>query len=1271
MAFHPKDDALFVCDQRGRVFAFLFAQNRYALAAKVGSACVDLAFSSQRPSEFLTISSDGAARCFDMNTHEEAKRLIARIPACPLSFKCASWNPITHAAAIATTEQVVLWDTKIWKRIRSLDANQYGGVCKVSFAKNGSLLLVLFRNGTLGIWGNATDVPKMSALLSSPNMLQRQEIYIMATNPSGSFAITCGRSSSIFVWDLCQKTLAGSLAFTMPIRSVEFVPGHERRFILLTLTGLILGLELDSGNIFLRLQSRKGNFVGFTVHRFSKYLATYTDTGEIFVYDFPTLLSDQVQLSLADLVDKQPTDASPTAPQGGRLETKRNQATRPSATGVSPAKDGDFTRELYPERLKLFLRKHGKYPDKYRNLVWCTLLHTPQNSDSFAALLSKGTHPDFNSLDLRYPIKSRSLFNHTQKILSALAHWSPLFIQIQYLPELVFPFIRTFGTDDLKCFEVVSTYILNWCDGWFDFFPYIPVGILNSVDMLLQHHDSTLHADLLAKGLNAHLYAWPLLHSSFSEVLTREEWLHLYDHIFSSKMSLLYSFLIAYLKYFRTAIMNADAQNITAFLHRCNPLEIRDVLELAYKIEASTPFELIPVRKEFVALTSPRYPLFNKYPAHAVDAQLKEWKRLKEEEDDLLRRRNNIEELRRRAQELQQSEEDYRKEQELLLQDMNLKHQQAWEQEQQRTYERLRTEHLSREQRLRIMTVLEESRKQAWERLAKSRRQEVERFEVEAAKRAQLKDELLRSRMEEETLLTLESEMRRQNAQAELEQENTRFMDDVRRRVDSQQNARDFDDERRFAKWRAEDITRREKMEKLQEHQQKKKQLDELLQSQKELGDREVIEEMKREIKLIEISSKRRQRQYAEDEMNRLVVDLENVKKLDALREKEEAQRRRVLLGQESTWREERDLERMTMLEQEKQKHLQVAELRGRRIEEMERAFRRQQFENELLAQRKKHALLAMQEEKEMQKALMTMKEEEKRGAVAEMNLTRTQREFEDQLELLRRLRQTEDRAVAEEREHFQQIREEMRVLSSDLQRKVAHDHEHSLQAFKSEREKQLMILREAALLRTHRQEIEDMLVEAEEKGAEEKSQESDHGRHRENIVTRIERESELLTLADIDEPLEPSEISEANATRPSDSSFEPSSTASKAKEKAHSFHTQSIRSTHSENGGSLRDWSSSERYVQQASGADRESGTNDVSNSESVHSRSSGNSIAVRALVYDALKDSARDVMRKHEETKARLREILSASSSSNSASHSQTEISADGNTSQQSHSP
>ncbi|KAG7173118.1 TBC1 domain family member 31-like, partial [Homarus americanus] len=108
------------------------------------------------------------------------------------------------------------------------------------------------------------------------------------------------------------------------------------------------------------------------------------------------------------------------------------------------------------------LQEFKGYPEKYRNLIWISMLEVPRNYSVFSSLLDKGTHTAFEGLQEVLQLSDGSLLKTLQGTLSCLAHWAPFLANVEYLPEFVFPFVKVFHSNPLLCFEVTVTIISKW-----------------------------------------------------------------------------------------------------------------------------------------------------------------------------------------------------------------------------------------------------------------------------------------------------------------------------------------------------------------------------------------------------------------------------------------------------------------------------------------------------------------------------------------------------------------------------------------------------------------------------------------------------------------------------------------------------------------------------------------------------------------------------------------------------------------------------------------
>jgi hypothetical protein len=271
--------------------------------------------------------------------------------------------------------------------------------------------------------------------------------------------------------------------------------------------------------------------------------------------------------------------------------------------------------KLSYDKLEGMLRKFREYPAKYRKLIWRFILNLPLNKEAFQNILAKGVHPAFANLKEEYPIKPLSLYNKLLRMLSALAYWSPAFAQIQYLPQLIFPFTKILEYDDMISFEVIMSVIMQWCSSWFSSYPLPPENYLKIInDTLVADDPSTLQA-IMSKGFRISDIAWPILCNFFTNIMNEKDWLVMMDHVITyyHRPLLLPCICAAYIKYFKNTISKMlDINQLSIFLHQFNPMNLMKILDDA--------MAMLPISEKMCQFTADRiplpkeqYPLFTDY----------------------------------------------------------------------------------------------------------------------------------------------------------------------------------------------------------------------------------------------------------------------------------------------------------------------------------------------------------------------------------------------------------------------------------------------------------------------------------------------------------------------------------------------------------------------------------------------------------------------------------------------------------------------------------
>lgn len=100
---------------------------------------------------------------------------------------------------------------------------------------------------------------------------------------------------------------------------------------------------------------------------------------------------------------------------------------------------------LTDDGMRSLVRLRGGLPDAYRFTAWKYLLRLPGNSLAFHALVHMGPHPAaLASFATRYPLRDRKAFRKMAVLISALAHWSPVLGEAEFVPGWVFPFVVVF-----------------------------------------------------------------------------------------------------------------------------------------------------------------------------------------------------------------------------------------------------------------------------------------------------------------------------------------------------------------------------------------------------------------------------------------------------------------------------------------------------------------------------------------------------------------------------------------------------------------------------------------------------------------------------------------------------------------------------------------------------------------------------------------------------------------------------------------------------------
>lgn len=163
----------------------------------------------------------------------------------------------------------------------------------------------------------------------------------------------------------------------------------------------------------------------------------------------------------------------------------------------------------------------------------------------------------------------------------------------------------------------LNFFLVNWCQHWFEYFPFPPVNLFTMIENLMSYHDPELLTYLKNNNITTQLYGWTLLEVAFSEVLTVDEWQILWDHILSNEPSFILMAVISYNILNRTKLLSlTKLEDFELFYHNQNVMNMKKFISKTYQLNSNTPENIHPRQylNFFIPLSKNDYPMFLNYP---------------------------------------------------------------------------------------------------------------------------------------------------------------------------------------------------------------------------------------------------------------------------------------------------------------------------------------------------------------------------------------------------------------------------------------------------------------------------------------------------------------------------------------------------------------------------------------------------------------------------------------------------------------------------------
>ncbi|XP_068592005.1 TBC1 domain family member 31 [Cebidichthys violaceus] len=803
VAFDTTGDSFLAGDHHGNIYVFDISRNRFRLVQKTGQACTALAFSLRRTTEFLVALADYTIKCFDKDT----KQLVSWMRGHEGAVSSISVHSSGRYAITTSMDTAQLWDLDTFQRKRKLNIRQSVGIQRVFFLPLSNTILSCFSDDSIFAWESDTLFCKYQ--LPVPDCGPKISYKAFAVTRDGKSLAAGGRSNLLHLWCLDSKQLIRVIQMPTQVRTVrqlEFLPdsfdgGASQTLGVLSQDGVLRFINIHTCKLLFHMGSHEDAITTVTVSPNGRHVVAIMDNGSINVYSVQSLTqelnkppSSQVAVVSGGGADQDLSNLKvqvrsevvqrPAKSSGRRTHVK---TLRPPVGSTAEDKENELPAGLNKKRLVSMLKAFGEYPAKYRMFVWRSLLCLPENHAAYSSLTDKGLHSAYLALHEKYPIKSHKLQRGLQRVLSALAHWAAIFGEVEYLPLVAFPFVKLFQNNPMLCFEVVATVIVNWGQHWFEYFPNPPLNILSMAENVLAHHDKELLQHLVDCGITSQLYVWPLLETLFSEVLTRDEWLRLFDNIFSNHPSFLLMACVAYVTCCREPLLLcSQKQDFEYFFHHRNNLDLGAMIKEAYRLMGGTPADIHPrnMLSDLTPLTNGQYPVFNHYPEFIIEYQSREREKIRLQEVEYLRERQEVSALHTDFVRRQAEEEAYYAQQELLQKAEEQRRNILAQEEEKLTQQRAKLAAMKRELKVKELQLLDATKRRFLKHQQDLRASQVQRLDQEISRKMDLRERETAAAVQNLEVRQMELEAQRRRLEQHMFKEQERMGREVEGEVE-------------------------------------------------------------------------------------------------------------------------------------------------------------------------------------------------------------------------------------------------------------------------------------------------------------------------------------------------------------------------------------------------------------------------------------------------------------------------------------------------------
>lgn len=642
--FDDTQEKLACADNAGNIFILDFTDLKFWKLTGIGP-CTALQFVPNKPDTLIVATAKKHDMNFvDVETGQTSLTLSGH--SAPVRHISFSNNVKVNNLLTASNVEAILWELRNYTKYFTLNTYLDARIQQILFTPAGDFLVACFQNDTVQIWKHET---MKSVKQIIPSELKHMKNIAFTMN--GRAMAMAGLVPILILFSMdtwkALKCIDLSKYSITGVNQIAFIPqlfdgGSNKILAILSSDCSFNLLDLEAITIIHTIQFESSGIRSFTVSPTGKYFLCILQLGEVNIYN-SAFVMESIKSVPRTIVENVAVKKD--------IPCTSYKTTSQECSKVQAAVEQKMHICMDSARLRRILMQYGEYPDKFRSIIWRSLLDTPRNKTAYAALVDKGIHAAYRDIEKQFTIHSAVTLKNLKRLLSCLAHWCPLFGVMKFLPGFVFPFVKVLQKDPLLLFESVATVLCNYCQLWFEYAPFPPISVLAIIENILAEHDQQLLKHFCDVGITSQTYALKILETAFSEVLTCSEWLILWDHVLSNEPAFMIMAVVSYNIVQRNALRRLKShEQIGNFFHMQNPVDKKTFLKKAYTLLNETPEDIHPRRflNSFVSLEKGEcYQQFTGYPKATICLKLAK----KDRRNTLKQEKSSLKELTKKCQE--------------------------------------------------------------------------------------------------------------------------------------------------------------------------------------------------------------------------------------------------------------------------------------------------------------------------------------------------------------------------------------------------------------------------------------------------------------------------------------------------------------------------------------------------------------------------------------------------------------------------------------------